>query len=358
MKPFQIGFIGVGGMGQYHISQIKKTGMANIVAISDVNSAALEKVGSELDIPVQNRYTDFLQLIENPNVHAVVSVTPNNVHAEVMKACLVAKKPFMGEKPFTRTLEEAVQLAELYKQNPVRCMIGFSYRYTPAFRYAKKLIETGKLGPIHHISLQYLQGWGAIQYQTPFVWRFDKDITGTGTLGDLGAHMIDMARYLVGELDEVFGQLNTIVPTRNHPETGQPVQVEVDDFASFQARFANGVMGVFQTTRNAIGSDNQHEASIYGTYGTLHASTVTPDELIWIHEDADTKQIVKKVMRVPDAYKVSQWSDFFAMLEGEDRPGLPGFVDGFINQVALEAVATSNQLKRSVTLHEINSIQF
>jgi predicted dehydrogenase len=349
MKKFRIGLIGLGGMAQAHIRWLTAEGRFQFIAVSDVNAEVMDKVGDQLGIAEDKRYSNFVHLIEDPDVDAVVSVTPNDVHAAIVRACLQEQKPFMAEKPFTRTFEETKPLLELYEQYPVLAMIGFSYRYTPAFRYARELIHEDKLGAVRSFSIQYLQGWGAAPYNTPYVWRFNKDITGTGTLGDLGSHMIDMARFLFGEFQELSAQLHTIIPERLDPTTGSMVKVEVDDFASFQAKMTGDVIGVFQTTRNAIGSDNQHEVSIYGDYGTIHASTLDPDRLVWIRED-DSGQLTKTIIDVPKRCKVTQYADFLAMLEGSVSEGLPGFMDGYRNQEVLDAIVRSNETKTTICL--------
>lgn len=348
MNTFRIGLIGLGGMAQAHIRGLTAEGRFEFIAASDVEAEVLTKVGDQLNIAIEKRYADYMRLIEDPDVDAVVAVTPNHVHADIVRACLQARKPFMAEKPFTRVFEEAVPLLKLYEQQPVPAMIGFSYRYTPAFRYARELAREGKLGAIRSFSIQYLQGWGAAQYNTPYVWRFNKDITGTGTLGDLGSHMIDMARFLFGEFQELSAQLHTIVPERLDPTTGKMVKIEVDDFASFQARMTGDVMGVFQTTRNAIGSGNQNEVSIYGDNGTVHASTLEPDQLIWIREE-ESGQLAKTVLEVPKRCRVSQYADFLAMLEGSVPDGFPGIMDGYRNQEVLDAIVSASEKK--ITVH-------
>jgi predicted dehydrogenase len=349
VKKFRIGLIGLGGMAQAHIRQAAESGRFVFAAVSDVNAEPLNRVGDQLGIPADKRYTDFVRLIEDPEVDAVVSVTPNHVHADIVRACLRARKPFMAEKPFTRVFAEAVPLLELYKQHPVPAMIGFSYRYIPAFRYVRELVQGGKLGAVRSFSIQYLQGWGAARYHCPYVWRFDRKVTGTGALGDLGSHMIDMARFLFGEFRELSAQLRTIIPERPDPATGEMTQVEVDDFASFQARMAGGVMGVFQTTRNAIGSDNQHEVSIYGDDGTIHASTLEPNRLTWIREE-ESGQIARVTLDVPGRCRVSQYADFLAMLDGAAPDGLPGFLDGYRNQEVLDAIVRAHETRTVVRL--------
>jgi len=349
MNKYRIGLIGLGGMAQAHIRGMAAEGRFEVIAVSDVNESALANVGDQLGIAAGKRYTDFTRLIHDPDVDAIVSVTPNHIHAGIIRACLQANKPFMAEKPFTRVFQEAVSLLDIYERQPVPAMVGFSYRYTPAFRYARELVREGKLGAVRSFSIQYLQGWGAVHCKIPYVWRFDKEISGTGTLGDLGSHMIDMARFLFGEFEELSAQLRTIVPERPDPITGEPVKVEVDDFASFLARMTGDVMGVFQTTRNAVGSDNQHEVSIYGDTGTIHASTCEPDQLVWIREEKPG-QHSRTILQVPERCKVSQHSDFLALLDGAAPDGLPGFTDGYRNQEVLDAIIRSSETRTSIRL--------
>jgi predicted dehydrogenase len=238
----------------------------------------------------------------------------------------------------------------MYEQHPVPAMFGFTYRYTPAFRYARELIREGKIGKVRSFSIQYLQGWGAESKKIPYVWRFNKDITGTGTLGDLGSHMIDMARFLFGEFEELSAQLHTIVPQRTDPATGNMAKIEVDDFASFQARLTGDIMGIFQTTRNAVGSGNQHEVSIYGDHGTIHASTLDPEQLIWIHEE-ESDQIARVTLDVPKRCKVTQYADFIAVLEGLSPDGAPHFMDAYRNQQLLDAIIRASDTKAIVRLN-------
>ncbi|WP_027086159.1 Gfo/Idh/MocA family protein [Cohnella panacarvi] len=350
MTKHRIGLIGLGGMAYEHLRWMNAEGRFELVAISDVNAEALEKAGKQFGIPAEKRYSEFERLIADTDVDAIVAVTPNDSHAAIVRACLEAGKPFLAEKPFTRVFEEAEELLELYRGKPAKGMIGFSYRYTAAFRYARELIREGKLGPVRSFSIQYLQSWGGVQNDTPFLWRFDKRVTGTGTLGDLGSHMIDMARYLFGEFEELSAQLHTIVPERRDPASGRMAKVEVDDFASFQARMAGDVFGVFQTSRNAFGSGNQHEASVYGDFGTLHASTLNPDQLVWIRHDDTSGEIARTTLDVPHRCKTSQYADFAAMLDGEERDGLPGVVDGYRNQQVLDAIVRAHEAKRTIRI--------
>jgi len=348
----RLGIVGLGGMAMAHIAGLGKLDGIAISALCDVQRTALDETGDRLGIPPERRYTDYGMLIADETVDAVVSVTPNALHAEIMRLCLLAGKPFLSEKPFTRTYEEAKELNRLYGTHPVSAMIGFSYRYTPAFRLARRMLEEGRIGAVRSFSIQYLQGWGAAVYNVPYAWRFDRNVTGTGTLGDLGAHMIDLAHYLFGTFEELSARLQTLIPERADPRTGEARAVEVDDFASFQALMSNGAAGTFQTTRNAIGSGNQLEVAVYGDEGTLLASTERPEELTWIRVDAASGELVRETRVVPKSVRRTQWEDFATMLAGEPGPGLPDFAAGYDNQRVLEAIVRSHEEKRTVSLHE------
>ncbi|HZG78826.1 MAG TPA: Gfo/Idh/MocA family oxidoreductase [Paenibacillus sp.] len=351
MKTFGFGFIGLGGMARAHLRNIKRFEDATVTAVCDVSAEGARAFAAEAGgIPEERIYSDYRSLVADPTVDVIVCVTPNDTHADIIRACLEAGKPFMAEKPFTRTFEEAEALIALYRARPVPNMIGFSYRYQPQFRYARELARSGKLGPIRHAFIQYLQGWGSAAVGTPFVWRFDKAVTGTGTLGDLGSHMIDTARFLIGEFEDVSGRLATIVSERPHPVTGVSMPVEVDDFACFHASLAGGVPAVFQTTRNALGSGNQHEAYLYGDFGTLFVSSENAKTVTWVHKTPEEPQAVREELPVPTEGGVDQWDEFMKVLRGERSDLVTTVEDGYVNQEVMEAIVASERRKAVVSL--------
>jgi predicted dehydrogenase len=341
VHPVRIGIIGLGGMSEHHIRQLSLAGGAEVTAVCDVNGEALKRVGEALAVPEEKRYSDFAALVADGDVDAVLSVTPNRQHADIMEACIRQGKAVMSEKPFTRTLEEAERLRPLYEKHPVPCMIGFSYRYVPSFRYAKQLLREAKLGTIRHVNVHYLQQWGAPGFETPFSWRFSREESGSGALGDLGAHMIDAARFFAGEIEAVCGVMKTIVPMRHDRASGESRAVDVDDFASFQALFADGAVGTFATSRNAVGSGNQLEVSVYGEAGTLHVACERPDEIRLCVLDAETKQTPFRTLQVPEQFRRNQLQDFLDAARGEKPQDMPGFADGYMNQLIIEAVIES-----------------
>lgn len=352
MKSYGFGFIGLGVMAGVHVNNIRRFADAHVAAGCDTNEDHARRFAADNGLADDRLFTDYRALIADPAVDVIVCVTPNNTHADIIRACLEAGKPFMAEKPFTRTFEEARELIALYRAKPVPNMIGFSYRYNPPFRLARDIVQSGRLGAIRHVFIQYLQGWGAAVMEQPMIWRYDKAVTGTGTLGDLGSHMIDTARFLIGEFDEVSGRLATIIPQRRDAATGAQVAVEVDDFACFHANLAGGIPAVFQTTRNAVGAGNQHEAYLYGDLGTLYISSENWDTATLMYRAAGG-EIVRELLDVPKDGGVDQWDEFMKLLRGEHSDLVTTVEDGYLNQAVMEAVVLSGERRRVVELEEV-----
>jgi predicted dehydrogenase len=351
-RTFRVGIIGLGGMAHAHIKGVQTLGDCEIAALCDVDATRLKQAGDKLGIGSEHLYTDYRKLISDAAVDSIISVTPNQLHAEVIEACIQAGKPILSEKPFTLTYEEALRVKAVYEKNPIPSMIGFSYRYTPAFRMARRLVQEGRIGKVRTFFVQYLQGWGSPLYDAPYVWRFDKQASGTGALGDLGSHMIDLAHFIVGKFQTVSSMMETIVPERRSME-GDIHKVEVDDYASFQARMASGALGLFQTSRVAIGSDNQLEITLYGDTGTIRASTVDADHLVWIYRDDQTGQVAELKLRVGSGDRLSQWQDYHRMLTGTADETLPDLASGYENQRVIEAIVRSNVTRRTVDIDEV-----
>ncbi|HEY0827311.1 MAG TPA: Gfo/Idh/MocA family oxidoreductase [Bacilli bacterium] len=358
MKEISVGIIGLGGMANVHIEQLEEIQGVQIIALCDSNAQAMEQVALKHNIVKEKQYSHYSKLITDHQVDAVLSITPNDVHYEIVKCCLLHNKPFMTEKPFTRTFEEAYELNQLFEVNQVPSMVGYSYRYVPAFRYARDLIRQGKLGPIRNIFVQYLQSWGLPMFKTPMNWRYSHEVSGTGVLADLGTHMVDAARFLAGEFQEVSAMMKNLVPQRLDPVTNNMIQVDIDDFSGFLATLDNNIAGVFQTSRNAYGSGNQLEVTIYGENGTISVSCEKREELTWIRPNAELNNpslSVNELHRVPDEYKIGQMQDFVDMLRGHVREELPDLKDGYANQKVLEAIFQAAQDKRTIDLVDFRS---
>lgn len=355
MKHIRLGLIGLGGMASVHADQIRQIEGASITAVCDRESDKVSQWGDRLGIGEDSRYSDPEALIRDPEVDAVLSITPNNVHYDIIRLCLVHGKPIMTEKPFTRTFEEAKALLELSAQHKSPCMVGFSYRYVPSFRMAREMIRTGKIGAVRHVSIQYLQQWGGPLFDTPMNWRMDPAVTGTGVLGDLGSHMVDAARFLVGEPTRVSSLMSPLITERADPATGKPVPVDIDDFAAFVAMLEGGVPAVFQTSRNVYGAGNQFEIAVYGDIGSLYMSWDNGDTLVWVHANEERAQVREKIA-VPERYKLKQMQDFVDLVRGTVREETAVLRDGYLNQRALQAVILSAEQGKAVAVEDVGRL--
>jgi predicted dehydrogenase len=228
--------------------------------------------------------TDWRRLVERPDIDLIDICTPGDTHAEIAIAALSAGKHVLCEKPLANTVaeaEEMVAAAERAAADGVRAMVGFTYRRVPAIALARRLVADGRIGEIRHVRAQYLQDW-ITDPEAPLSWRLDKSKAGSGSLGDIGAHIIDLAQHITGErLTEVSGQLETFVKERPVAagETAGTLggggastergPVTVDDAAVFIARLSGGGLGVFEATRFATGRKNAIRIEVNGSAGSL-----------------------------------------------------------------------------------------
>lgn len=351
MEQIKFGLIGLGGMANPHLHLLSMLKDVTISALCDVNEEALHTIAEKYGVAKERRYTDSESLIQDSEVDAVISIVPNKFHAKIIRLCIQNRKPLMTEKPFTVNFDEAIELRVLFEQNPIPCMVGFSYRYIPSFRYVKQMLEEGKLGQIRHISVNYLQQWGSPLFEIPFNWRFSKEMSGSGALGDLGSHMIDSARFFIGEFKAVAGMMTTFVKKRSID--GEMKEVDVDDFTSFQATFENGAMGTFVTSRNAIGSGNQLEITIFGDNGTVKVSCEQPDEVQVCLKSKDNLESHFETVKIPEQFYLNQLQDFIDYVTGKSLKYVPNFKDGYENQKIMESVIKSASTGKLVVLEEV-----
>lgn len=179
-------------------------------------------------------------MLRDPELDAVMIGTPNESHCGLAKLAIASGKAFALEKPVAMDAAEAAELAQLLKASPVPHLICFSYRYKKAARYARQLINEGRLGRILHVHSQYMQGW-AMDERIPLVWRFRKEKTGSGAIGDLGSHILDLTRFLIGGTERVVADAGTIVPQRDLLDGSGQGEVDVDDFCHVLSRLEGGI---------------------------------------------------------------------------------------------------------------------
>src|SRR3712207_2427749 len=281
-----VGLIGYAFMGAAH-SQAWRTAphffdlplRPRMTAIAGRNQAAVTDAAQRLGW--EGAETDWRRVIERDDVGLVDVCTPGDTHAEIAIAALEAGKHVLCEKPLANTVAEAEAMAEAATKaaaQGVRSMVGFTSRRVPAIGLARQLVAEGRLGEIRHVRAQYLQDWIA-DPAAPMSWRLEKDKAGSGALGDIGAHIVDLTQYITGQtLTGVSAMLETFVKERPLPtstgklggvggaETGQ---VTVDDAAVFLGRFSGGALASFEATRFALGRKNAIRIEVNGSEGSL-----------------------------------------------------------------------------------------
>ncbi len=221
--------------------------------------------------------TDYRKLVARRDIDLVDICTPNSSHYEIAMAAAAARKHIACEKPLAMNTAEATEMLKAVKKARVRHMVWFNYRRCPAIALAKRMIDEGRIGKVFHVRAVYLQDW-IIDPKFPLAWRLKKDVAGSGAHGDLNAHLIDLARYLAGEITEVVGMANTFIKSRPVESAGGGLsgmagkgkgKVTVDDTVLFLARFADGAVGSFEGTRFAAGRKNYNRIEINGSKGSL-----------------------------------------------------------------------------------------
>ena len=312
--------------------------------------------------------TDWRVLVARDDVDVVDVATPTNSHAEIAIAAAEHGKHVFCEKPLAMDLPQANAMLEAAERAGVKHQTGFNYRRLPAVMLMKRMIEDGRVGTIRHFRAQYLQDW-IVDPDFPLVWRLDKSIAGAGVLGDLGAHVIDLARYLVGEVTSVVCLMETFIKERPlvaeaagglGAAAGQERgEVTVDDTAIFMARFASSAVGSFEVTRFATGRKNYETIEINGSEGSLAFNLERLNELgYYSRSDAEGEQGFRTILATEPTHPyLDHWwppghiigwehSHIHQMFElcdaiGQNRMPEPSFVDGARCQAVLEACAQS-----------------
>jgi predicted dehydrogenase len=260
-RSIGIGMLGYAFMGKAHANAYRTLPymtwppplVPRLVSIAGRNEGAVAEAAERYGF---ERYvTDWHDLVSDPEVELFDNGGPNNLHAEPTIAAAEAGKHVLCEKPLGRTAAESYEIWQRVAATGVKHMTAFNYRFVPAVRLARQMLEAGELGTINRFRGSYLQEWGTT---TDDAWRFHQDAAGSGALGDLGAHVIDLARYLVGEITGVAAATRTFMPGR-----------EVDDAFQAVAEFENGATGTFEATRFALGRKNALSWEINGSLGSL-----------------------------------------------------------------------------------------
>ena len=277
-KELNIGLIGYGFMGRAHSNAYRKVNQFFPLEHRPVMKAACARNAEKLQAFADNWgwescETDWRRLIERRDIDVIDIASPNDTHREIALAAAQAGKMILCEKPLARNGDEGRAMTQAVEKAGVPNMVWFNYRRVPAIALAKQLVDEGRLGRVFHYRAKYLQDW-TISAKVPqggaTFWRLDVEVAGSGVTGDLLAHSIDTAIWLIGGIDSVTAMTETFIKERevqDQPGTRKPVGI--DDACAFLIRFQNGAMGTFESTRYARGRKNQNTFEANGELGSL-----------------------------------------------------------------------------------------
>jgi predicted dehydrogenase len=328
--------------------------------------------------------TDWRAVLERDDIDVVDIVTPGDSHAEIAIAALDAGKHVLCEKPLANTVEQAVSMADAAARaarNGVFAMVGFTYRRVPAATLARDLIAAGRIGEVRQVRASYLQDWLA-DAESPMTWRLDSARAGSGALGDIGAHAIDLAQFITGlRVASVSGTLQTLVEERpllaesvglSGTASSERGRVTVDDVALFTARFGGGVLGSFEASRFASGRKNALRVEVSGSTGAIAFDLEDLNTLQVFDATApvETQGFTRVLVTEPQHPYVAAWwpaghmlgyehgfshqaKDFVEAIAAGEQP-TPSFDDGLQVQRVLESVGASARSGSSWTDVEPN----
>ena len=377
MKEIRIGLIGHKFMGRAHTHAYTDLPIFFDTDIEIVKKVICSNEESVIDIAKrwnwQKHSLDWREVVQDPEVDLVDIAAPSAIHAQISIAAAEAGKHIFCEKPLALNLEDAKAMVNAVEKAGVVNMIGFNYRRVPAIALAKKLIADGEIGEIYHFRGIYQQGW-LVDPNFPLAWRLRKEKAGYGSLGDLGAHVIDLARYLVGEIEEVLCTERTFIKERPKPivEDGlvaiagkEQGKVDVDDAAAFLAHFKNmETIGYLEMTRYGTGHRNQNRIEINGSKGAIIFDMEKMNELEFYRVDDPSHIQGYRRIQVGEGVHpymanwfpaghiigygdtfVNQAYDLITAIK-EGNKITPDFNDGLICQQVLEAADKSSKSKK------------
>jgi predicted dehydrogenase len=277
LKPLNIGLIGYGFMGRTHSNAYRKVNNFFDLAYRPVLKAVCgrNEAGAKAFADTwgyESVETDWRKVIERKDIDAVDICTPNNTHKEIALAAAKAGKMILCEKPLSMNTAEGEEMVKAVEQAGVANTVWYNYRRVPAVTLAKQLIDEGKLGRIFHFRAKFLQDW-TISADLPqggtALWRLDAAAAGSGVTGDLLAHCIDTALWLNGPISNVAAMTETFIKERKHNLTGKMEKVNIDDACAFLARFENGSLATFESTRYARGHKALYTFEINGEHASI-----------------------------------------------------------------------------------------
>jgi len=378
-KQINVAMIGAGFMGRTHSNAYLKVAkffdvpvVPRMKVMCDINEAAARSMAERWGW--EEVMTDYRKVVARPDIDMVDILTPNNTHVEIACAAARAGKIVACEKPLAMDAAEAKKMVACVRKAGVPSFVSFNYRRLPAVSLARQLVQEGRIGRVYHVRAQYLQDW-IMNPDFPLVWRLDRRVCGSGSRGDLGAHIIDMARFITGEeFESVSGMAETFIkerPAGRMDGVGLSAaggggggakmgKVTVDDATLFLARFSGGAVGAFEATRFAAGRKNGIHIEVNGARGSLVFDFERMNELRFHdHTAPQHLQGWTTIMATDSSHPyagawwppghiigyehgfINQLADELRFIGGELKEYHPDFADGLRVQEVLDAVMKS-----------------
>ena len=310
MKKLNIGLIGYGFMGRAHSNAYLKVNRFFDLEYQPVLKAVCARSADKVRAFADNWgwesvETDWRKLVERDDIDAIDIGSPNNTHRDIVLAAAKAGKMILCEKPLAMSAAEGLEMTEAVEKAGVPNMVWFNYRRVPAITLAKQFMDEGRLGRVFHYRAKYLQDW-TISPDLPqggaALWRLDADVAGSGVTGDLLAHSIDTAIWLIGGVDKVCAMTETFIKERAlQDDPGTVKSVTIDDACAFLARFKNGALATFESTRYARGRKNQNTFEVNGELGSLYFDLEDAHQLQYFDHRNDSQSRGWRTILVTDS---------------------------------------------------------
>jgi predicted dehydrogenase len=378
LQEIGVGMLGYAFMGRAHSNALRSIPFAinpppalpRLVAVAGRDELALAAMARRYGY--ERTYTDWRELVDDEEVQLLDNGGPNDVHAGPSIRAAQAGKHVFCEKPLARNAAEAREMRDAVVRAGVKHGVAFNYRFVPAICQARELIDSGALGRIYHFRAMYLQEWILPHYDTPRQWRMEKARAGSGALGDLGAHIVDLGRYLVGEIVGVSALTRTFIEERPLPDGEGTGKVDVDDAFVAAMEFENGAIGSLEGTRLAAGRKNYELLEINGEKGSIRFNLERLNELqvYWVDDQPESTQGFHTVLVTeshhpwirhwwPPGHIIGWEHTFIHELAhfldciANDRDVAPigaTFEDGYRAALVCDAIVESAQTKRQVDL--------
>lgn len=373
MDKIRIGMVGGGAIAKAHVLAYDSAPLLHSLPVKPVYSIladATEQLAMDAAsrLGFEDSTSDWKSLASSSKVDLVDIVAPTYLHAEVAVEAAEHQKDILCEKPIAASVSDARRMHDAASRAGVVNAMGFNYRRLPAVLLAKKLLESGSLGKITQFRTSFLEDWGA-NPEMPFTWRYDSKRAGGGALADLGSHIIDIARFLIGDVKSVCGLQSTFIRERKIPFSSESATVDVDDYTCALLRFSNGVPGRMETSWASIGRKVYLNFEVNGTEGSIYFNFERPNELSY-YSGSDPKDLQghRTILMGPlhpygdsfsfpatgsgAGFQDSLNNEIFEVLNGvrSSTPVRPDFHDGWRVAQIIEAIQKSSTEERWVTV--------